>query len=182
MCGINAIYAFHPSAPPVDLEELVRTREAMRSRGPDAAGQWLSDDRRVGFGHRRLSIIDVSDRANQPMRSREGDATIIFNGEIYNYRKLREDLIGAGEQFETASDTEVLLRLYRREGAAMLPHLRGMFAFCIWDDRSRSLFLARDPYGIKPLYYASDGGIARIASQVKALLAGGSVSTARDPA
>src|SRR5205807_4788753 len=108
--------------------------------------------------------------------------TIIFNGEIYNYRELRQVLIGAGEQFETASDTEVLLRLYRREGTAMLPHLRGMFAFCIWDDRSRSLFLARDPYGIKPLYYSSDGGIARIASQVKALLAGGNVSRARDPA
>ena len=182
MCGINAIYAFHPSAPPVDVEELMRTREAMRLRGPDAAGQWLTDDRRVGLGHRRLSIIDVSDRANQPMRSREGDLAIVFNGEIYNYRELRDDLIAGGEQFETTSDTEVLLRLYRREGAAMLPRLRGMFAFCIWDQRSRSLFLARDPYGIKPLYYASDGQTVRIASQVKALIAGGGVSTARDPA
>jgi asparagine synthase (glutamine-hydrolysing) len=182
MCGINAIYAFHPSAPPVDLDELMRTREAMRLRGPDAAGQWLTDDRRVGLGHRRLSIIDVSERANQPMLSREGDMAIVFNGEIYNYHALRDDLMAAGERFDTTSDTEVLLRLYRREGAAMLPRLRGMFAFCIWDARNRSLFLARDPYGIKPLYYADDGRTVRIASQVKALLAGGGVSATRDPA
>jgi asparagine synthase (glutamine-hydrolysing) len=182
MCGINAIYAFHPSAQLVDEGELLRTREAMRLRGPDAAGHWLSDDRRVGLGHRRLSIIDVNDRANQPMQSREGDLAIVFNGEIYNYRELRDTLGTAGEQFETTSDTEVLLRLYRREGAAMLPKLRGMFAFCIWDERTRTMFLARDPYGIKPLYYANDGSTVRVASQVKALLAGGAVSTARDPA
>ena len=182
MCGINAIYAFHPSAPLVDAEELTRTREAMRLRGPDAAGQWFSDDRRVGLGHRRLSIIDVADRANQPMRSREGDLAIVFNGEIYNYRELRDELAAAGERFDTTSDTEVLLRLYRREGAAMLPRLRGMFAFCIWDERTRTMFLARDPYGIKPLYYANDGATVRIASQVKAILAGGRVSSARDPA
>ncbi len=179
MCGINAIYAFHPSAPTVDADELTRTREAMRLRGPDAAGQWFSDDRRVGLGHRRLSIIDVADRANQPMRSREGDTAIVFNGEIYNYRELRDQL--PGERFDTTSDTEVLLRLYRREGAAMLPRLRGMFAFCIWDERTRTMFLARDPYGIKPLYYANDGATVRVASQVKALLAGGGVSSARDP-
>jgi len=180
MCGINAIYAFHPSAPPVDGDELTRTREAMRSRGPDAAGLWISEDRRVGLGHRRLSIIDVSDRANQPMRS--GDLHIVFNGEIYNYPALRQELLAAGDTFETTSDTEVLLHLYRREGAAMLPRLRGMFAFCIWDARNRTLFLARDPYGIKPLYIADDGRTVRIASQVKALIAGGGVSMARDPA
>src|SRR5438876_12427757 len=89
MCGINAIYAFHPSAQPVDEEELLRTRECMRLRGPDAAGQWFSDDRRVALAHRRLSIIDVADRANQPMLGRQGDLAIVFNGEIYNYRVLR---------------------------------------------------------------------------------------------
>jgi asparagine synthase (glutamine-hydrolysing) len=182
MCGINAIYAFHPSAPAVDVDELTRTRDAMRLRGPDAAGQWVSDDRRVGLGHRRLSIIDVSERANQPMRNLTGDLAIVFNGEIYNYQELRGDLMARGEHFETTSDTEVLLRLYRHEGAAMLTRLRGMFAFCIWDDRTRTMFLARDPYGIKPLYYASDGGTVRVASQVKALLAGGAVSQTRDPA
>ncbi|HUJ15237.1 MAG TPA: asparagine synthase (glutamine-hydrolyzing) [Thermoanaerobaculia bacterium] len=182
MCGINAIFAFHPSAPTVDEEELLRTRECMRLRGPDACGSWISDDRRAGLAHRRLSIIDLDERANQPMHAREGDMSIVFNGEIYNYRELRDELSAAGETFDTTSDTEVLLRMYRREGAAMLPKLRGMFAICIWDARTRSMFLARDPYGIKPLYYANDGATLRVASQVKALLAGGGVSTARDPA
>jgi asparagine synthase (glutamine-hydrolysing) len=182
MCGINAIYAFHPSAPPIDRDELTRTREAMRSRGPDAAGGWCSDDLRVGLGHRRLSIIDVSERANQPLMSREGDLALVFNGEIYNYAELRQELMAGGETFHTTSDTEVVLRMYRRSGAAMLPRLRGMFAFAIWDERTRTLFLARDPYGIKPLYYSNDGRTFRLASQVKALVAGHGVSTSRDPA
>ncbi len=182
MCGINGIYAFQSAAAPVDTDELVCTREALHSRGPDAAGLWISDDRRVGFGHRRLSIIDVSDRANQPMLTRDRELSIIFNGEIYNYRELRDQLIAAGETFDTTSDTEVVLRMYRRSGAAMLPRLRGMFAFVIWDGRTRTLFLARDPYGIKPLYYSNASGVFRVASQVKALLAGGGVPTTRDPA
>jgi asparagine synthase (glutamine-hydrolysing) len=182
MCGINGIYSFHSSAPPVDVDELTRTREAMRSRGPDAAGTWISPDRRVGFGHRRLSIIDVSDRANQPMVSREGDMVLTFNGEIYNFAELRAELKREGETFDTTSDTEVVLRMYRKCGEAMLPRLRGMFAFAIWDARNDTLFLARDPYGIKPLYYANDGRTFRFASQVKAMLAGGGVSATRDPA
>src|SRR6266545_5163396 len=182
MCGINAIYAYRASADAVNFDELVRTREAMHWRGPDAGGAWLSGDGRVGLGHRRLSIIDVSDRANQPMLGREGDMAIVFNGEIYNYRELCGELERAGETFDTTSDTEVLLRMYRRWGASMLPRLRGMFAFAIWDARERTLFLARDPYGIKPLYVSDDGRTIRVASQVKALLAGGAVSRAHDPA
>jgi asparagine synthase (glutamine-hydrolysing) len=127
----------------------------------------------VGLGHRRLSIIDVNERANQPMV--HGDLVLTFNGEIYNYSDLRDD--GA---YETTSDSEVLLRMYRKFGAAMLPRLRGMFAFAIWDARTNTLFLARDPYGIKPLYYANDGRTFRFASQAKALLTG--VSSSRDPA
>ena len=177
MCGINGIFAFHAEAPPIDVDELMRTRESMRMRGPDAAGLWISPDRRVGLGHRRLSIIDVSERANQPMAGREGDVVLAFNGEIYNYKALR-----TGETFETNSDSEVLLRMYRRWGADMLPRLRGMFAIAIWDARKNRLFLARDPYGIKPLYYANDGRTFRFASQVKALIAGGGVSATRDPA
>jgi asparagine synthase (glutamine-hydrolysing) len=180
MCGINAIYAYRASAASVDRDELVRTREAMHTRGPDAGGAWVSADGRVGLGHRRLSIIDVSERANQPMLGREGDMAIVFNGEIYNYRELAAEL--DGETLATTSDTEVLLRMYRRWGAAMLPRLRGMFAFAIWDARERTLFLARDPYGIKPLYVADDGRTIRVASQVKALLAGGAVSRNHDPA
>jgi len=181
MCGINGIYAYHVSADAVDRDELVRTREAMHSRGPDAGGSWFSDDGRVGFGHRRLSIIDVSDRANQPMHSRERDMSLVFNGEIYNYRELRDELERDGETFDTTSDTEVVLRMYRKWGPSMLTRLRGMFAFAIRDARDRSLFLARDPYGIKPLYVANDGRTIRFASQVKALLAGG-VSQDHDPA
>src|SRR5437660_566599 len=182
MCGINGIVSFGAGAPPVDVEELTRTREAMHSRGPDAAGIWLSPDGRAGFGHRRLSIIDVSDRANQPMVSREGDMVLTFNGEIYNFNELREELERDGETFATMSDTEVVLRMYRRFGDAMLPRLRGMFAFAIWDTRTHALFLARDPYGIKPLYYTNDGRTFRFASQVKAIQAGGAVSATRDPA
>lgn len=182
MCGINGIVSFHVDAPPVNLDELIRTREAMRLRGPDAAGTWLSVDRRTGFAHRRLSIIDVSERSNQPMLSRDGRTVLTFNGEIYNYPELRAELEREGETFDTTSDTEVVLRMYGKWGEAMLPRLRGMFAFAIWDSLTRTLFLARDSYGIKPLYYANDGKTLRFASQVKALLAGGSVSTARDPA
>src|ERR1051325_543624 len=135
MCGINGIYAWHASADAVDRDELVRTREAMHSRGPAAGGAWFSDDGRVGLGHRRLSIIDVSERSNQPMHSRERDMSLVFNGEIYNYRELREELERAGETFDTTSDTEVVLRMYRKWGAPMLGKLRGMFAFAIWDSR-----------------------------------------------
>jgi asparagine synthase (glutamine-hydrolysing) len=182
MCGINGIISFGDGARRIDADELTRTREAMRSRGPDAAGIWLSRDGRVGFGHRRLSIIDVSDRANQPMLSREGDMVLTFNGEIYNFKELRDELERDGETFATTSDTEVVLRMYRLRGVAMLPRLRGMFAFAIWDARTNTLFMARDPYGIKPLYYANDGMTFRFASQVKAFVAGGAVSTARDAA
>jgi asparagine synthase (glutamine-hydrolysing) len=182
MCGINGIVSFGNGAPAIDADELARTRDAMQSRGPDAAAIWLSTDGRVGFGHRRLSIIDVSDRANQPMVSREGDLVLTFNGEIYNFRELREELEREGETFATTSDTEVVLRMYRKWGDAMLPRLRGMFAFAIWDARRHQLFLARDPYGIKPLYYANGGTTFRFASQVKAILAGGGVSVTRDPA
>lgn len=175
MCGINAIYAWHHTAPPADVDELNRTRDAMRARGPDAAGAWISPDRRLALGHRRLSILDLHERANQPMLAR--GAAIVFNGEIYNHGELRA---ATGERFDTTSDTEVLLRVVLREGPSILPRLRGMFAFALWNDVTRTLFLARDPYGIKPLYLADDGRTFRAASQVKALLAGGGVSATRD--
>jgi asparagine synthase (glutamine-hydrolysing) len=182
MCGINLIYAFRDSAPPVNREELQRTCNAMRLRGPDDAGEWHSPDGRLSLGHRRLSIIDVSEHGHQPMLSADGRYAIVFNGEIYNYRELRADLEREGLTFRTHSDTEVLLAMFARDREAMLMKLRGMFAFAVWDARERSLFLARDPYGIKPLYYAIADGVARVASQVKALLAGGGVSREIDPA
>ncbi len=182
MCGINGIFAYHPAASsPTDVE-LLATREYMRPRGPDGAGEWWSGDRRCGFGHRRLSIIDLSDRANQPMVSADGRYVLVFNGEIYNYQELRREFERSGVRFRTTSDTEILLHLYARDREGMLERLRGMYAFAIWDALERTLFLARDPYGIKPLYTANDGWTFRFASQVKALLTGGKVSRDPEPA
>ncbi len=180
MCGINGIFSYHPAASGADEAELLATREAMRRRGPDGTGSWWSEDRRCALGHRRLAILDLSERAAQPMLSEDGRLAISFNGEIYNYPDLRAELQAAGVRLRSGSDTEVLLHLYAREGADIVHRLRGMYAFAIWDQARRELFLARDPYGIKPLYTANDGWTFRFASQVKALLAGGKVS--RDPA
>ncbi len=181
MCGINGIYTYRTGDHEVDTEELRITRDHMRSRGPDGCGSWVSKDSRVGLGHRRLAIIDLGERAAQPMCSADRKLWIVFNGEIYNYKQLREDLKSQGLKFKTRSDTEVLLQLYRLRGESMLLQLRGMFAFAIWDDTKRALFLARDRYGIKPLYYSDDGETFRFASQVSALLAGGNVSQDVDP-
>ncbi|HET7435473.1 MAG TPA: asparagine synthase (glutamine-hydrolyzing) [Thermoanaerobaculia bacterium] len=180
MCGINGIFAYGASAPAIDRDELIASRECMRSRGPDAAEAWISPDARVGLAHRRLAIIDLSPAGAQPMT--RGASVIIFNGEIYNYQELRARLEAKGRTFTSHSDTEVLLALYDEQGPGMLNELRGMFSIALWDGAKRRLFLARDPYGIKPLYYADDGATIRIASQVKALIAGGHVDTRFDPA
>ena len=177
MCGIAGTFAYGDSAPEASAEELLRVREAMARRGPDGEGLWISPDRRIGLAHRRLAIIDLSPAAAQPMASEDGRLRITFNGEIYNYRELRAALTGKGCRFRTASDTEVLLHLYRERGAEMVHALRGMFAFAVWDEGAQSLLLARDQFGVKPLYYADDGRTLRFASQVKALLAGGAVDT-----
>jgi len=182
MCGIAGIVSFEPRGGGVDRDELLAMREAMKTRGPDGAGSWFSADGRVGLAHRRLAIIDLSDAAAQPMLSSDGVHAIVFNGEIYNFRDLRQALAARGGGFRTSSDTEVLLELYREKGPAMLPELRGMFAFALWDSERRRLLLARDLYGIKPLYYSRHGSTVRLASQVKALLAGGRVSRRQDPA
>lgn len=182
MCGITGIYAYRDTAPDIDRNELRRMRDHMQSRGPDGKGEWVAPDGRVALGHRRLSIIDLSERAAQPMASQDGRYQITFNGEIYNYIALRKGLEARGRTFRTTSDTEVLLQLFAEKGADMLRDLRGMFAFAIWDTKKHVLFLARDPYGIKPLYYADDGHTLRFASQVKALLAGGAVPREPEPA
>ena len=154
----------------------------MRNRGPDGKGEWFSVDGRIALAHRRLAIIDLSEKAAQPMSTENKRLTISFNGEIYNYQSLRRKLLHKGYHFYTYSDTEVLLHLYAEYGPEMVRQLRGMFAFVLWDDRNKALFLARDSYGIKPLYYADDGRTFRVASQVKALLAGGRVSRDPEPA
>ena len=180
MCGIAGIHAYGAEAAPVDREELLRTREAMQYRGPDGAGLWVAQHRRIGLAHRRLAIIDLSSGGEQPMASADGMLQITFNGEIYNYRELRAELQAKGHVFRSNSDTEVLLHLYADRGARMVHALRGMFAFGIWDERKQELFLARDPFGIKPLYYADDGRTLRFATLVNALIAGGAVDTAED--
>jgi len=182
MCGINAIFSYKGASGGVDREELRRVRDSMTLRGPDGRGEWYSVDNRVGLGHRRLAIIDISESGAQPMTTADGDTVITFNGEIYNYRSLRSGLEKKGYRFRSFSDTEVLLRLYEEKGADMLHDLRGMFAFAIWDNRKKGLFLARDPFGIKPLYYSDDGSVFRTASQVKALLKGGHTDTSPEPA
>lgn len=182
MCGIAGIHAYLDVAPRVDRGELVRMNERMVARGPDGNGLWVNEEGRIGFGHVRLAIIDLSEGGAQPMHASDGRLTITFNGEIYNYRELRAELQGRGRVFRSESDTEVLLQLYAEYGAAMVSRLRGMFAFGLWDADRRTLLLARDPLGIKPLYWADDGWTLRFASQAKALLAGGVVSRDPDPA
>ena len=182
MCGIVAIFAYGAAAPKVQPDELRGIRDRMGRRGPDGAGEWFSANGRVALGHRRLSIIDLRSIADQPMAHDGGRLQIVFNGEIYNYKALRDELIQKGHQFRTTSDTEVILQLYDREGPACVRRLRGMFAFAIWDQVRQGILLARDPLGIKPLYIADDGHTLRIASQVKALLAGGQIDTRPEPA
>ncbi|WP_046865761.1 asparagine synthase (glutamine-hydrolyzing) [Microvirga massiliensis] len=182
MCGLNGIFSYHSAACFPKRAELIATRDYMHARGPDGAGEWWSEDFRAALGHRRLSILDLSERASQPMVSLDGQLAVVFNGEIYNTPDLRTELERRGVVFRTTSDTEVLLHLFAYHGEEMVHHLRGMFAFAIWDEAKHRLFLARDPYGIKPLYTANDGWTFRFASQVKALLAGRAVSRDPEPA
>lgn len=181
MCGINGIYSYR-GASRVNAEELAAVSEAMFSRGPDAGCVWVSKDESIGFGHRRLSIIDLSDSANQPMHSCDGRLTITYNGEIYNYRRLRDQLMAEGYPFRTHSDTEVILAVYDRWGPEGFALMRGMYGLAIWDQAHRRLVLARGPMGIKPIYVADDGNSVRFASQVRALLKGQGVDQSPDPA
>ena len=170
MCGISIIYHSTGQIPAhASIEAMNR---ALRHRGPDGSGVLTSEG--VGLGHRRLSIVDVAGGA-QPMVTRDGALSIVFNGEIYNYRALRCELENDGVMFDTRSDTEVILHLYQRLGAACLERLRGMFSFAIHDAQSRTLFLARDRLGIKPLFYSWDGATLVAASECKALFASGQV-------
>jgi asparagine synthase (glutamine-hydrolysing) len=182
MCGVVAFFAYHPVAPEVDRRELRYVRDYMARRGPDGIGEWFSPDGRVGLGSRRLSIIDLSEAGGQPMTNEDGSIQLVFNGEIYNYKSLRNKLIDKGHSFRSHSDSEVLVHLYEERGEQMVHELRGMFAFALWDATKKTMLLARDPYGIKPLYYADDGWSVRVASQVKALVAGGGVSQLPEPA
>ncbi|QDU67139.1 asparagine synthase (glutamine-hydrolyzing) [Engelhardtia mirabilis] len=182
MCGIAAFFAWSQAADSIDPGEVERVTDAMAVRGPDGRGVWIGRDRRVALGHRRLAIQDLDPRAGQPMASGDGRLRLAYNGELYGFHEDRAALEVEGHHFDTTSDTEVLLALLARDGEAALPRLRGMYAFALWDERRGALLLARDPYGIKPLYFAEKNGVLRAASQVKALRAGGAIDGAVDDA
>ena len=168
MCGIVGIFSKYPIDNP---NRLLMMRDTMIHRGPDNAGAWWSPDKRLGLAHRRLAIIDLSPAACQPMEDSTGQYAITFNGEIYNYRELREDLLKAGHTFSSISDTEVLLASYKEWGKNCLERLTGAFAFAIYDGTIRELFLARDRAGEKPLYYHYSKNRLVFASEFKALMA-----------
>jgi len=168
MCGIVGIMDSRPVA---DGDILAVMRDTMRHRGPDDAGLWWDDRRQVGLAHRRLSIIDLSPGGHQPMTDESGRLALVYNGEIYNYRQLREELTAKGRQFRSASDTEVILEAYRAWGTDCVAHLNGMFAFALYDVSASRLFLARDRAGQKPLYYRRDGDRLVFASELKAIMA-----------
>jgi asparagine synthase (glutamine-hydrolysing) len=171
MCGIVAILAPGDSLDPVILD---RMRDRLAHRGPDGRRSWIGTTSagKVGLGHRRLAIIDLTDAASQPMFSADGSVAIVYNGEIYNYLELRAELADLGATFRTQSDTEVLVAAYLHWGVDCLARLNGMFAFAIWDGRTQELFVARDRFGEKPLFLGEipNGGVA-VASEMKALLA-----------
>jgi len=180
MCGIAASFCYDGG--PVDRAALMRARECLEARGPDAAGYWESDDRQVALAHRRLSIIDLSERGAQPMVDERRGLRVIYNGEIYNHQALRDELEKKGYRFQSDTDTEVLLYLYAEHGRDFVDRLRGMYAFALYDEEREGLLMARDPYGIKPLYYADDGSALHLASQVRALRTIDSVDTSPNPA
>jgi asparagine synthase (glutamine-hydrolysing) len=182
VCGIAGLFHYAAAADRDDQALLARMSAAMATRGPDSEGVWVSDDAGALFAQRRLAIIDPGPGGWQPMSLDGGRLVANYNGEIYNYRALRNELEAEGRRFVSQSDTEVLLHLYDLHGAAMVQRLRGMYALSIWDRARRTMFFARDPFGIKPLYYADDGRTLRFASQVKALLAGGGIDTTPEPA
>jgi len=170
MCSIAGILSTGPNK--ANREFLTILSESMVHRGPDGSGMWLNSDQSIGLAHQRLSIIDLSLASNQPMTDTSNELEIVFNGEIYNYKNLRYELESKGYQFNTQSDTEVILNLYKEYKDSLFDYLEGMFAFAIWDIQSDILMLGRDAYGIKPLYYAEkdlDGNFA-FASEVKALV------------
>jgi asparagine synthase (glutamine-hydrolysing) len=180
MCGICGIFSYGWNAE--DSGALIEAmRDAMAHRGPDDAGSYVSPDRRVALGHRRLSIVDLSPAGHQPMCNEDGTIWVVFNGEIYNHAELRPALEARGHRYRSRSDTETLIHLYEEYGTEMLPMLRGMFAFAIWDQRRGRLFLARDRIGIKPLYYTVADGRFLFGSEIKAILAHPAVERDIDP-
>src|SRR5271154_2959132 len=167
MCGISGWFDSRGKRP-ADVALVRRMNDRIAHRGPDGDGFHFADG--IGFGHRRLAIIDLAG-GHQPMFNEDGRVCITFNGEIYNFKALREELLARGHRFATHSDTEVIVHGWEEWGEGCLDRLQGMFAFALWDDRTETLFLARDRMGEKPIYYATlADGTFLFASELKALL------------
>jgi asparagine synthase (glutamine-hydrolysing) len=178
MCGV-AGKLHHDPGTDVTAEEILRMTRVIRHRGPDDEGVWTASG--IGLGSRRLAIIDLSPRARQPMTNEDGSLRIVFNGEIYNFQSLRTELLRRGHRLQSDGDTETVLHLYEDHGVDCLRYLRGMFAFALWDASRRTLFLARDRLGKKPLFYGDDGKTFRFGSEAKAIFADPGVSAEPDP-
>jgi asparagine synthase (glutamine-hydrolysing) len=178
VCGIAGVLHFAPGRQ-ADPDVLNAMTDRLAHRGPDGRGTHL--DGPLGLGHRRLSIIDLSDDGRQPMSNEDGSVWVVLNGEIYDFGRLREELIAKGHTFRSRTDTEVLVHLYEEEGEAMLERLRGMFAFALWDAKRGRLLLARDRFGQKPLFYQLDHRGLRFASSLTSLMADPEVSRTPDP-
>lgn len=169
MCGITAICSANG---PIRRESLVAATERLRHRGPDARTCWIDADARVGLGHARLSIVDLV-TGQQPMANEAGSVQATVNGEFYDFRRIRGELLRRGHHLRSQSDSEILVHLYEEEGVSCLRHLRGEFAFVLWDATARVLYAARDRFGVKPLFYARNGSTLTLASEIKALFAAG---------
>jgi asparagine synthase (glutamine-hydrolysing) len=185
MCGIFGAVGRGSWVSGLRLEEAV---ESMRHRGPDAEGTWTNPSARgegegpaCALGHTRLSIIDLSEAGRQPMVTSDGRYVLVYNGEVYNFQEIRKELEALGATFRSATDTEVILKAFERWGEACVQRLRGMFAFAVWDERDGSLFLARDRFGIKPLYMVKSGHGIAFASEVRTLLRAGAVEPVLSP-
>jgi asparagine synthase (glutamine-hydrolysing) len=176
MCGVTGI--FHLDGQPASAALLRRMTDAIAHRGPDGEGHFV--DGPLGLGHRRLAIIDLTSAAHQPMETADGRFVVSYNGEVYNFRELRAELEELGHRFQSRSDTEVVLKAWGEWGPDALKRFNGMFAFAIWDKHNKELFLVRDRYGIKPLYYSINRGILIFGSEIKAILAHSAYHTELD--
>src|SRR2546430_13198464 len=170
MCGITGAYSFGRSDSRITTALLEGMSQRLAHRGPDQQGTYLTPDRRLGLGFRRLAIIDLSEAGHQPMANEDGSIRIVFNGEIYNHAEYRASLEAQGHVYRGRSDTETILHLYEEFGLECVHKLRGMFAIALWDQGRSRLWLVRDRIGIKPLYYTIKDGVIIFASQIKAIL------------
>jgi asparagine synthase (glutamine-hydrolysing) len=167
MCGINGLFMLGGNLPNNAYELVSKMNFAIKHRGPDDSGVWVSEENGIAFGQQRLSILDLSSAGHQPMINDQNDA-IVFNGEIYNYQEIKSTI--TNYNFKTGTDTEVLQLLYHQNGHKCLPTLNGMFALAFYDNKSKLLKIARDRAGKKPLYYSIKNGIFAFSSEIKALL------------